>query len=424
MIRLPRESLHIAMFSVHSSPLGRIGNRDTGGMSVYIRQLALEMEKRGHRVDIFTRRQEADVPDMVRLDSRVRLIHLTAGPVRPLSPLDVFPLLPDFLKALERFKNDQDLFYHLIHSHYWLSGRLGAWAAPRWNVPHLFTFHTVGALKNLYCQKDRTEPLRLRMEHQLVKEVDRIIAATQMEKEHLTRHHGISPCRIGVVPCGVDLERFRPLEKRMCRAHLGLRAGEFVIVYVGRLARLKRIDRIIRALAHLRSDDGIRLMIVGGDGRLTADEIALRRLTQRLRVQDRVTFVGRVEQEKLPVFYNAADVLVLPSEYESFGLVGLEALACGLPVVATRVGGLTTILQEEVNGHLLNDGNPLSIARAIAKLRGTKGLPVFSPQSLRDSIREYSWSNIAAAVLQEYEMAMDAIPGLWGTQSAVEMSAL
>lgn len=418
------EQMRIAMLSVHSSPVGHLGNRDTGGMSVYIRELAREFGRRGHGVDIFTRRQDPEAPQVIRLHPGVRLFHLGASVMEPYGPMVVFPHLPDLLRDLERFKTTHGLQYHVMHSHYWLSGRLGTWAASRWRIPHLFTFHTVGALKNLYCEEEREPSLRVRIERQIAMEVDRVIAATELEKQQLTVHYRVPPHRIGVVPCGVDLKLFRPMNRDKCRADLGFGLNDFIVLYVGRFAKLKRIDRIVQAMDHLRHIAGIRLVIVGGDGRQTREELNLQSICRALKIHDRVIFVGRVEQSCLPTYYNAANVLVLPSEYESFGLVGLEALACGLPVVATRVGGLSAILRENVNGHLLKEGSSRAIARGIEKYWRKEGGVRDSLRAVRDSVNHFAWSNVASAILHEYAAAISPPLGPCVPESPAEMSAV
>ncbi len=414
----------IAMVSVHSSPIGRLGTKDTGGMSVYIRELAREFGRRGHAVDIFTRSQDPQSREIVEISPGVRVIHLKAGPREPLNPLAIFPHLPDFLRALHHFKAVHRLHYHLIHGHYWLSGRVGNWAAADWKVPHLFMFHTVGALKNLNCEGEKEPDLRVRVEKQVARDSDRIIAATEVERSELVKHYGVPASKIDVVPCGVDLDLFRPLNKRESRLALGLGAEPFIVLFVGRFAQLKRIDRIIHSLVQLKHLDSVQLVIVGGDGNGAPEEANLHRLCRELNLQDRVTFVGGVEQRTLPVYYSAADVLVLPSEYESFGLVGLEALACGLPVVATPVGAYSTILRENLTGHLLADGTADSIARGIERFL-TGGTASRSPaEVIRSSVEAYSWSHVAAAVLQEYASAVDHHRGAWSSMRGAEALAL
>lgn len=418
-----RRDYRIAMVSVHSSPIGLLGTRDTGGMSVYIRELARELGSRGLAVDIFTRAQDPGSEDVVEISRNVRVIHLEAGPKEPLNPLAIFPHLPDFLRSLQRFKASEELHYDLIHGHYWLSGRVANWAASDWKVPHIFMFHTVGALKNLNCEADKEPDLRVRVEKQVARDSERIIAATEFERVELVKRYGIPSRKIDVVPCGVDLGLFRPLDKEQSRISLNLGSNHFVVLFVGRFAQLKRIDRIIQSLVYLRHLDGIRLVIVGGDGNGAPEESRLRRLSRQLGLDDRVAFVGRVEQGILPVYYSAADVLVLPSEYESFGLVGLEALACGLPVVATPVGAYSTILQQGLTGHILTDGTAESIARGIERFLSTGSSSRISAGAIRNSVEAYSWSHIAAAILKEYAVAIDQLQGDWPCMASAEASA-
>lgn len=414
----------IAMLSVHSSPAGYLGTKDTGGMSVYIRELARELGKRGHSVDIFTRSQGFSSGEILEISHGVRVIYLKAGPGEPLNPLALFPHLPDFLSKLRHFRAAHGLSYHLIHGHYWLSGRVGNWAAADWNVPHVFMFHTVGALKNLNCQAEKEPELRVRVEKQVARDSDRIIATTELERSELVRHYGLPASKVGVVPCGVDLDLFRPLRRTEARRGLGLNPNAFIALFVGRFAQLKRIDRIIQSLVQLKHVNPVQLVIVGGDGNGAPEELNLRRLCQELNLQDRVIFVGRVEQRVLPMYYSAADVLVLPSEYESFGLVGLEALACGLPVLATPVGAYSTILRENSTGHLLADGTAESIARGMERFM-TADTALKSPaEIMRSSVKPYSWSRVATAVLREYAAAVGHHQQAWSSVGSPEAKAL
>jgi len=412
------------MVSVHSSPIGLLGTRDTGGMSVYIRELAKELGARGHAVDVFTRALDSGPEEVLEVSHNVRVIHLEAGPREFLSPLAIFPHLPDFLRSLQRFKASEGLHYDLIHSHYWLSGRVANWAASGWKVPHIFMFHTVGALKNLNCEAEKEPDLRMRVEKQVGRDSDRIVAATEFERGELVKQYGIPAGKIDVVPCGVDLILFRPLDKGQSRLALNLESNPFVVLFVGRFAKLKRIDRIIHSLVRVKHLDGIRLVIVGGDGNGAPEEARLRRLSRQLGLDDRVTFVGRVEQDILPVYYSAADILVLPSEYESFGLVGLEALACGLPVVATPVGAYSNILQQDLTGHILTDGSPESIARGIERFLSNGERSRMSTSAIRSSVEAYSWSHIATAILKEYDAAIDYGQGGCTSMAGTGASAL
>jgi D-inositol-3-phosphate glycosyltransferase len=395
---LGAEQLKIAMLSVHSSPIGELGAKDTGGMSVYVREVAKELGDRGHLVDIYTRLTGSGQKQIADLYDNVRLIYLQAGGKGQINKLALYAHLDEFFKELEAFRKRQSLDYDLIHSHYWLSGRVGSWAQERWEVPHVFMFHTVGAVKNSTAGSEKEPELRTAVEKHLARKCDRILVATDRERDHLVQHYGASPQTIGVVPCGVNLDLFRPLDKAAARQQLGFSQDESIVLYVGRFAPVKGIDRLMEAIAYLQHHQRLRLVIVGGDG--APEHQSFRSLARKLSIQDSVTFMGRIEQDDLPPYYSAADVLVVPSHYESFGLVALESLASGTPVVATKVGAMESILREGETGNVVKNGSPRSLAEGIEKfISGSNGL---SPHEVRTSVVRFSWANVASAIIDEY----------------------
>ena len=403
------DALKIAMFSIHSSPIGELGTRDTGGMSVYIRELAQELGEHGHRVDIYTRYNHNNPTTIIHLNDHVRLIHLNIGKNGQVSKVKLYPLLEDFFDKLEEFRKADDCHYDLIHSHYWLSGRLGHWAQDLWNRPHMVMFHTLGAIKNLTGVGLPEPELRITNEKRLVRSCHRILVATEREKELLIDHYDSLPGKIGVVPCGVNLNLFQPVDRSVARRQLGFKQNESMILYVGRFEPLKGLDRLLEAVTHLR-DYRIRLVIIGGDDPETTETQNLMQLSQKWGIQDTVTFEGRIAQENLPPYYSAADVLVVPSHYESFGLVGLESLACGTPVVSTKVGVLDRLLQEGMNGSIVSNGCPKALASSIETFINGTSLKDSSAEAIRTSIKNYSWSNVATAIIDEYKAVCNHHP--------------
>jgi D-inositol-3-phosphate glycosyltransferase len=393
------------MLSVHSCPVGELGTKDTGGMSVHVRELAREMGRRGHFVDIYTRFHGSSCDRVVNLSANVRLVHLGAGDGEAVDKAGLFPYLEDFFRELESWRRAEALRYDLLHSHYWLSGRVGLWAQERWRVPHLLMFHTLGAVKNALSHRQVEPELRITTEKHLAAHCDRILAASEREKEHLIRFCGVPRETVGVVPCGVDLERFRPVGKARAREQLGLDPDEPVLLYVGRFAALKGIDRLLETTAHLKRNRDLRLLVVGGDGEKTPESQELKSLSRRFGILDRVTFTGRVDHEDMPLYYSAADVLALPSHYESFGLVALESLACGTPVVTTRVGAMDKIIRQGETGCVVQDASPLALAEAVeAFLSGAKALPV---EVIRASVLDWTWSSAASAMTAEYSLLLE-----------------
>ncbi len=395
------------MFSIHSSPIGELGTKNTGGMSVYIRELARHLGLFGHRIDIYTRLNGTRHNQIIELYDNVRLIHLSAGSNGYAQKLALYYYLSDFFRALERFKNQEDLDYDLIHSHYWLSGCLGSRVQDRWNIPHIVMFHTLGTVKNSAGLADREPDLRIAAEKKLAQTCQRILAPTDREKENLLKYCHTPAQKIGVVPCGVNLELFRPIDKAAARQRLGLDEDESIVLYVGRFDPIKGIDRLLEAMAHLKHLKRMRLVIIGGDGPDAPEYQNLMQLCTKFGIQKSVHFVGRIEQDQLPPYYSAADALVVPSYYESFGLVGLESLACGTPVVATRVGAMEDIIEDGKTGHLVADLAPRGLANSLEKVISNPKATLLSADAIRASVLKYGWPNVAAAVFNEYESVLE-----------------
>ncbi len=397
--------LRVAMLSAHSCPVGKLGTRDTGGMSVCIRELACELGRLGHSVDIYTRVHDPDDRQIYDLGSNARLIHLTAGENEEIDKLALYRHLPAFVSNLQEFKERNELRYNLVFSHYWLSGVAGLSLQQWWRVPHVTMFHTLGAVKNAvkaeaHLSAGDDEPqLRVDNERSLVEECHHIITSTDHEREAITRYYGASPGKISVIPCGVNLEQFKILGQSRMRQYLGL-GREKIVLCVGRIDPLKGVDKLIKALPYLR-DLGLKLIVVGGGDDSRSDVEDLRRLASSLEVDDVVVFAGTVKHEQLVYYYNAADVCVVPSYYESFGLVALESLACGTPVVATDVGNHRSVIRQGETGYVVRDNSPRRLADKIAVLLTGPGSDKRSASSIRASVSGFSWSNSAEAFARE-----------------------
>lgn len=390
------------MLSIHSSPIGALGTKDTGGMSVYVRELSHELGRRGHRVDIFTRQNHTRHRKVLDLYPNVRLVYLNIGNDGPISKSALHAYMKEFSDSLEQFRSGSSLCYDLIHSHYWLSGLLGKYAQQHWNVLHVLMFHTLGAVKNRTGIGVPESDLRIASEEELAKTCHRILAPTENEKENVITYYGAPQERIGVVPCGVNLNLFRPMDRLVARRRVGFDPKESIVLYVGRFDPLKGIDRLFSSVAHLKHRRRFRLVIIGGDGRRSLEFKNLQELSRQKGIEDRVTFVGRVDQKELPPYYSAADVLVVPSYYESFGLVGLESLACGTPVVSTPVGKLQDILKSERIGRVVRNADPRSIARGIEAFLANSHKNRWPADTIRSTILPFHWSTVASAVIDEY----------------------
>jgi D-inositol-3-phosphate glycosyltransferase len=375
-------------------------------MNVYIRELSRELGRMGVEVDIFTRSQDPEIPRVVSMADSVRVVHLAAGPEAPLSRTRVHAHLDEFVDGVEAWRIARDRDYDLIHAHYWLSGVVGLTLRERWSVPMLQMFHTLGDLKNRVARRaaDIEPALRLEEEARIIASAERLVAASVAERAYLVRHAGADPERIAVVPCGVDTELFTPGDGGAARAALRLPAGPLVL-YVGRLAPIKGLETLLDAIALLaRRGRRVRLLVAGGDADepRAGHEVDLHTRIAALGIGDLVGFVGPQQQERLRTHYVAADVTVLPSHYESFGMVALEAMACGSPVVASRVGGLTTTVRDGVTGFLIPEGDVEALADRLETLVGDADLRW---RLGREGVRwaaQHRWPCVAEAICREY----------------------
>jgi D-inositol-3-phosphate glycosyltransferase len=403
--------LRIAMLSAHSCPVGKLGTKDTGGMSVYIRELAYELGRQGHLVDIYTRVHDPKDRQIYALNHNARLIHLRAGEDEEIQKLAVYSHIPDFACNLESFTKYNKLHYDLIFSHYWLSALAGVYLQQWWHIPHITMFHTLGAVKYAIKQGaclslDEDElVLRIKTERSLVQKCHHVIAPTEREKEELLQHYGAPSEKVSVVPCGVNLGQFKPLGKAQSRQYLGF-GNDKIILFVGRIDPLKGIDKLIKALPYLRNIQGLKLLIIGGGEHSQPEIDQLQKLAHNLEVQNSVDFLGLIKHDELPYFYNAADACVVPSYHESFGLVALESLACGIPVVATDVGDFKSIIQEGKTGYLIGDNDPRCLADKIALLLSRPSTDTKSAQLIRATVSSFNWSNIAEIIIRDCQLVL------------------
>lgn len=405
-------SLRVAMLSVHTCPLAALGGKETGGMNVYVRELARELGRMGADVDVFTRSQNPAIPRVVALGERARVVHLPAGPEAPMAREAIHAHLDEFVEGVEAWRIARGADYDLIHAHYWLSGVAALRLAAVWDVPVVQMFHTLGRLKNAAARGpgEREPSLRLAEEARIVAAADRLIAANEVERADLGRHYGAPPARVATVPCGVDTDLFRPGDRAAARRALEV-DGHPLLLYVGRLAPIKGLDTLLEAVACLRTRvPGARLLVVGGDidEPLDAHAAALRRRVERLGLDGAVRFVGARPQDVLPGYYAAADVTVLPSYYESFGMVALEAMACGSPVIASRVGGLVATVRDGVTGFLVPEGDGCALAARVEALLAD---PDLARRVGREGVRwaaSHRWPCVAEAICREYARLVPA----------------
>ncbi len=401
----------VAVVSLHTSPLDQPGSGDSGGMNVYIRAAAERLASRGVDVDVFTRRRASDVAEIEEFAPGSRIVHVTAGPRDPVPKEDLPRFLPEFLEGLLRRTRAEGMTYDLVHSHYWLSGWVGRRAKEAWGAPLIASFHTLGKVKNYSLARgESSEPAeRLSGEEAVIAEADRVMAATPAEAAQLVGLYRADPGRIRLVPPGVDHGVFFPRPKEASRARLHL-AGVRLLLFVGRLQAHKGPDVAVRALAEAlardpRETEDVVLAIVGGpSGTGQGAEVArLMDLAGALGVEERVVLFPPQPQIRLADFYAAADAVIVPSRSESFGLVALEAQACGTPVVAAAVGGLRYVVEVGETGFLVEGHDPGDHAERLLQILGDpKGAHRMGEAGARRSLR-FSWDSTASEIWSVYQ---------------------
>lgn len=404
--------MHVAMISYHTCPLATLGGKDTGGMNVYVRDLTRYLGSMGIRVDVFTRSQDEHVPHILHdLGYGNRVVHIPAGPEAPLPKQELMAFLSQFVEGILKFARDKGVKYDLIHSHYWLSGIAAKELKATWNVPVIHMFHTLGAMKQRVAREPEEVEgeYRLKGEQEVLQTADRIVAATLAELAQLQWLYQADTRKIAVIPPGVDLSRFYPIPPDEAKEFIGVRPCEQVLLYVGRIEPLKGIDVLIEAIAIMRQRNvRVCLSVIGGDpvsepGSEDREMARLQALRQKYGLQDLVAFLGRRGQDTLPYYYSAAEAVVVPSHYESFGMVALEAMACGTPVVASQVGGLAFLVQDGVTGFTVPVDDPQALANRLIEITQNPSLRKRMGEAAAKFARNYAWDKIAARLVSLYK---------------------
>jgi glycosyltransferase involved in cell wall biosynthesis/phosphoheptose isomerase len=401
----------IALISEHASPLAVLGGTDAGGQNVYVAHVARRLAAGGDRVDVYTRRDRPDLPEIVDLGPRVRVIHVPAGPPTPVAKEDLLPHMGAFTSwMLARLQRGRP--YDLVHANFFLSGLVAADLKAAVGVPFVVTFHALGRVRRQFQgADDRFPDERFAIEDRIVAEADRVIAECPQDEEDLIRLYNADPARISIVPCGFDPGEFEPMSRPLARLELGLDPAEPILLQLGRMVPRKGVDTAIRAVARLEAEHGVRarLLIVGGPDRepdleRTPELARLRGVARDEDVADRVVFVGRRDRTELKTYYNAADIFVSTPWYEPFGITPLEAMACGTPVVGSRVGGIKFSVRDGETGYLVPPNDAAALAERIAHLyRHPKLLAVLGRQAARRVGDLFTWERVANGLAEVYE---------------------
>lgn len=408
----------IAMICVHTSPLARLGGDKAGGMNVYVRELGHEFASRGIHVDVFTRYAQIDAPHIdTSLGDQVRVISVEAGPRAPIQPNEVFEHLDTFIAQVLDFVTNHGVRYDIIHSHYWLSGVVAHQLREHWGIPFVQMFHTLGQMKNRITNNLPSLPSqpdnRVSNESKVVEWADSIIAATRAEYTQLLWLYRADRRKIEIIPPGYNPVLFYPTDMDSARKSIGATRTPHVFVFVGRLEPLKAIDSILEAIALISQSqhdlaESMELIVVGGDLYGHDPELQrLKTLTNQLQIEDRVRFVGSQDHSHLRKLYTAATAVLMPSDYESFGMVALEAMASGAPVIASEVGGLAYLVADAKSGFLVPSREPVELAARMVEVMQNPVLQRQMSKAAADAATHYSWKHIADQLEIVFQRAIE-----------------
>ena len=407
--------INVAMISYHTCPLATLGGKDTGGMNVYVREVTRQLGRLGVHVDVFTRSQDEHVPHVLHdLGRGNRVVHIPAGPEVPLPKQVLAGHLPQFVKGVIHFAQSRGIHYDLIHSNYWMSGIAAISLKDSWNIPILHMFHTLGLMKNRVArtENEKEGEYRITGERKVLAGADRIVAATLAELSQLQFLYKANGSKISIVPPGVDTLHFYPIHKDEAKEYVGIQPSCNVLLFVGRIEPLKGLDVLFEAIIQMRQNGVFNhtpfcLSVIGGDPEesleaMSAEMLHLKSLRDQFGLQDMVALLGRRSQDSLPYHYSAAEVVVVPSHYESFGMVALEAMACGTPVVASDVGGLAYLVKDGQTGFTVPVAEPAALAEKLTLLLQDQELRQRMGQQAAEYAREYSWEIIVNRLCELY----------------------
>jgi len=408
--------MNIAMISFHTCPLAVLGGKNTGGMNVYVRELTRFLGRVGVHVDVFTRSQDEHIPQVSHdLGYFNRVVHIPSGPERFLPKKDLPEYTEVFAKEILAFAKKKGIQYDLVHSHYWLSGVAGEILKENWGVPMLQMFHTLGKMKQRIgrSEEEIEGDYRFEGESRVTQAADRIIAATEAEQSQLEMLYGVNHQKVSIIPPGVDTHHFYPIPSDEAKEAIGISPENRMALFVGRIEPLKGVDTLIQAMAILKRTCKSfacpdYLVIIGGDpeeeeDRMSEEMQRLQALCSELGLNDIVLFLGKRAQVTLPYYYSAAEVVVMPSFYESFGMVALEAMACGTPVIASQVGGLAFLIKDGETGYFVPAQNPEALAAKLRLLFVDHDLRAQFGESAAAYAKAFSWERITQKIKRVYE---------------------
>ena len=401
------DQLRIALLSTHSCPWAKPGNRYTGGMNIYIQNLARELSQRGHLVDIYTSTHAGDEHcKTIELGKGVRLVHITAAEYSSVTETNLDSHVSDIANSIYLHSENCGLTYDIIHSHYWLSGLVGNLLKERWGIPHVTMFHTLAALKNNAGLSILEPSFRIRYEKSVIDSCDLIIASTYKEKRELALKYGASETKVAVIPCGINPALFRPIDKLSARRACNLDSRQ-VALFVGRMDPLKGLSNLVDAIATLKARKDFQLVVIGGDSQNEAEFQRMLKLVHDNSIDNIVIPVGSVPHENMYLYYNAADFCVIPSYYESFSLVALESLACGTPILSTDVGEVRDMVEICPGSRIMSDNSAATLAKNFSNMLDK--VDNHSGGDTRALADRYGWDSVTEKILSAYQ-SIAAVP--------------
>lgn len=403
-------SSKIAFISEHASPLATLGGVDTGGQNVYVAQVAKQLAKLGYEVDVFTRREDAEVAQVINWLPNVRVIHVDAGPATVIAKEDILPYMPQFTQNMLQFIQDNEIDYALAHANFFMSAMVAADLKREIGLPFAVTFHALGHVRRIHQgDSDKFPAERLQIEERMVQQADYIIAECPQDRDDLMNLYGAPSYKIVTIPCGFSSQEFHPIDKTAARDLLGLPQDKHILLQLGRMVPRKGVDNVIRSLAELENPTEVCLVIVGGDcdepDPLLCPEIGrLQQIAKKIGVTASIKFVGRKSREQLKYYYSAADIFISTPWYEPFGITPLEAMACGTPVIGANVGGIKYSVVDGVTGALVPPEDPTALADKIEELTESPELLAHMSKNALKRVNTYfTWATVAQKIGKLYQ---------------------
>jgi D-inositol-3-phosphate glycosyltransferase len=404
----------IAFISEHASPLAILGGVDSGGQNVYVAALAEQLARKEYCIDIYTRKDRTDLPEMVEWKPNIRVIHITAGPATAVPKEQLLQYMDSFTLNMLRHIRRHKLHYDLVHAHFFMSALVASDIKKVLKIPFVVTFHALGLVRRLHQkEKDAFPPERIRIEKYIVQDADMLVAECPQDRDDLVNLYGANPARIALAPCGFNPAEFHPVRKEEARQLLGLPADEKIVLQLGRMVPRKGVDNVIRAMGELKTYPGkLRLMVVGGESDTpdpagTPEIRRLQGIAEEQGVADKVTFTGRRSRDVLKYYYAAADIFISTPWYEPFGITPLEAMACGTPVIGSDVGGIKYSVAHRKTGFLVPPKDPKSLADAMLLLLSNPALYRSMQRNAIERVNNlFTWGKVAEHMHKIYNKAL------------------